>query len=170
MKKMTNKYDLAPNKEGVIGAWTGFAVCFIIFFVFGYLVWQWGWWIWFPVVGTLIGGITTTLQYFTMEPTQCPQCGQRVTEKKKFCPHCSHQFLWRCPNCNAKVRPDERFCDNCGFALQETVKPGEPTGTPTVSTPNPQFQNPSYEYCQTCGSHVDKDKQRYCPSCGMELK
>ncbi len=167
---MGNKYDLAPNKEAVVGAWTGFVVVFIIFYVLGSLVWNWGgWWIWIIIGGTLIGAITTTIQYFTMEPTLCPNCGQRVSEKKKYCPHCSHKFLWRCPQCNAKVRPDERFCDNCGYALQVSVKPGEPAEGSVVVTPNPEYQNPAFEYCKLCGMHIDKLKQKYCSSCGVEL-
>lgn len=167
---MTNKYELAPSKQSMIGTWTSFVVVFIFFFIIGRYAFGWThWWIWFPIGGTLIGAVTTTIQYFTMDPTLCPNCGQRVSEKKKHCPHCSHRFLWRCPNCNAKVRPDERFCDDCGHALQESVKTGEPKEAPVVNIPNPEYQNPSFAYCQLCGTHIDKERQKFCPSCGVEL-
>jgi predicted RNA-binding Zn-ribbon protein involved in translation (DUF1610 family) len=169
---MGNKHEFKPTKESLIGTWTGFVVVSILFlvifrFAFGWTL-QAQWWIWFIVGGTLIGAITTTIQYYTMDPVRCNNCGQVVDSKKTFCPHCSQKLLWRCPNCNAKVRPDEMFCDKCGYALQEKVKPGEPETAPKPK-PNPEYQNPSFEYCKLCGMHIDKSKQKYCPGCGAEL-
>ena len=166
------KHEFKPNKESLIGSWTGFIVVSLLFLVVFRFTLGWTlreqWWIWFVLFGVTIGAITTTIQYFTMDPVRCNNCGQTVDSKKVYCPHCSQKLLWRCPNCNAKVRPDERFCDRCGYALQEKVKPGEPETAP-VQKPNPEFQNPSFSYCGTCGAHVDKEKQKFCPSCGMEL-
>ena len=173
MNYKLGKHELKPNKEALIGAWTGFAIVSILFLVIFRFAFGWTltnqWWIWFPVGGTLIGAISTTIQYFTMDPVRCNNCGQSVDSKKTFCPHCSQKLQWRCPNCNARVRPDERFCDSCGHALQETVKAGTPEVTPTPE-PNPEYQNPGFTYCQTCGAHIDKEKQKFCPSCGMESK
>lgn len=168
------KHDIKPSKEAVITSWTGFIVVSILFLVIFRFTLGWNlrdeWWIWFIVGFTFIGGITTTFQYFTMDPVRCNNCGQIVDSKKTFCPHCSQKLLWRCPNCNARVRPDEKFCDRCGASLTPTPQEASTTISTPSPTPNPEYQNPEYTYCQTCGNHVDKEKQKYCPSCGMELK
>lgn len=50
----------------------------------------------------------------------CPECGGRVSDKAKACPHCGYAVaVPRCPECGGVVSEDMSTCPGCGYPLQK---------------------------------------------------
>ena len=49
---------------------------------------------------------------------QCPNCGNEISDPKKFCPNCGTEIApqnkTRCPNCGTYNEPASAFCVKCG--------------------------------------------------------
>ena len=62
---------------------------------------------------------------------KCINCGEEVSEKAEFCPHCKYQFKkeidknsMRCPECGKELLNGEEICSNCGYPISiQTEKP-----------------------------------------------
>jgi membrane protease subunit (stomatin/prohibitin family) len=45
----------------------------------------------------------------------CPECGEPLPTKSKFCPGCGHKLAAAfCSECGAKIQPNAKFCGECG--------------------------------------------------------
>jgi hypothetical protein len=53
------------------------------------------------------------------EGPACPQCGEKVEARAKFCPGCGAELDLLCPQCGAGYGPGDRFCSQCGAALEK---------------------------------------------------
>lgn len=61
----------------------------------------------------------------------CPQCGQPVSEKAKFCPHCGYAVpnsaytngeYKKCPECGAEYLSNTAYCPNCGCPPEHSAE------------------------------------------------
>ena len=56
-----------------------------------------------------------------MAMMQCPHCGQQVSDKAEFCPHCNERLIEekkiKCSECGAEVSATLKVCPNCGAPL-----------------------------------------------------
>jgi membrane protease subunit (stomatin/prohibitin family) len=79
----------------------------------------------------------------------CPDCGRRIADDAKFCPHCGHQQIVfaQCDACGKNLPPNARFCPRCGG-------PAAVKAAPAV--------------CRACGTENLNDA-RFCNQCGERL-
>jgi len=81
--------------------------------------------------------------------TQCPDCGNSIPNKSKFCPLCGHQqvVFSQCSNCGKNLPPNARFCPKCGHPADE--KPA------AIRCPNCSTENmPGAVFCNQCGEKL----------------
>ena len=44
----------------------------------------------------------------------CINCGQKLSDRAKFCPECGHKFVTACPKCGSELTLGAKFCPECG--------------------------------------------------------
>lgn len=52
------------------------------------------------------------------DAAQCPQCGQPVSTRARFCSRCGAPIDSQCRQCGAGLTPGARFCTQCGRPVQ----------------------------------------------------
>jgi membrane protease subunit (stomatin/prohibitin family) len=84
-----------------------------------------------------------------VEPLPCPDCGQALPDRARFCPHCGHQLLVfdRCGSCGKHLTPNAKFCPRCG---------------------RPAGQSPQAKKCPHCGTE-NLAESMYCNQCGERI-
>ncbi len=91
------------------------------------------------------GGSSTT----EPQKANCPDCGQSISPKARFCPKCGHQqmVIQQCVHCSKNLPPNARFCPKCGQSAQDK---------PKVSfCSNCRSENlPSSSFCNQCGEKI----------------
>jgi len=121
-------------------------------------------------------------EYLTMGRAQkdevhrlCPNCGEKVTEKSKFCVKCGFSMeVFLCPKCGAKREKGALFCGECGVTLP--VLPLTDILDESDSLIDMSCQEIDEEgdvdgnvRCQKCG-HSFLIEERICPKCGTDSK
>lgn len=83
------------------------------------------------------------------EMTQCPECGNSIPKKSKFCPLCGHQQIVfaQCSYCGKNLPPNAKFCPKCGHPADEKPMPKK---CPRCSTEN----MPGASFCNQCGEKL----------------
>jgi membrane protease subunit (stomatin/prohibitin family) len=83
--------------------------------------------------------------------TVCPDCGNPVGQKVKFCPSCGHQIvvISQCPQCGKNLPPAARFCPRCG---QDAANKPEAKKCSHCGTEN----LPTSVYCNQCGEKLQQ--------------
>lgn len=59
----------------------------------------------------------------------CPNCGQELRKKAKFCSKCGEKQIIEkkskekkfCINCNKQIKEEDEYCPNCGTKIKEEV-------------------------------------------------
>ncbi|MHA1728747.1 MAG: zinc-ribbon domain-containing protein [Promethearchaeota archaeon] len=164
-------YEQRPSRNALTSAWTGFIGCFIFFFIFGQFFFNWFWWIWFPIAGTLIGAITTTIKYFGMEGKKCTKCGSQLAPNAEYCKKCGARVYARCPACGEKVKGTAQFCEKCGHKLSDEIESQQTVQKQETEQVQSQAQSnikSDYKFCPACGEKV-KGAAQFCEKCGIEL-
>ena len=79
----------------------------------------------------------------------CPDCGQKIPDNAKFCPHCGHQqvVFRQCSACGKNLPPNARSCPRCG---------------------GPASVKPAPAICPSCKAENLNDA-RFCNQCGEKL-
>lgn len=164
MPRKKHKRNNESSAEQLRGAWVGFISSTILFLLLGAFLFNWAWWIFIPIAGTLIGAISTTINYFTEDTKLCPSCSARLDKEAQFCRACGTKILNACKHCGEPVKnPKSRYCEQCGKALYEnTPLPQNP------SVKNAMKKEEVYMYCPACGTKVSEGTP-VCPSCGIDL-
>lgn len=163
MKHMKHKKG-ESSKQTLIGTWTGFITTTILFLILGAFLFNWAWWIWFPIGGTLIGAISTTINYFTQETKKCPGCGARLESDAQFCRACGTKILAACPHCGWNItNPKSKYCEKCGKPLYESNQISQ-----SATVKDAMRQEEMMVYCPACGTKVTEGTE-ICPSCGINL-
>jgi RNA polymerase subunit RPABC4/transcription elongation factor Spt4 len=99
-KKMTKK-EHTIKREDLTGVWTGFIVVTIVMIALCFFPFQgWQFWMIFPIAGTLIGAVTTTIQFYTAGRMKCSNCGTTLEGDVEFCKVCGVRIITKCPSCN----------------------------------------------------------------------
>jgi predicted amidophosphoribosyltransferase len=168
---MTQKHKV-PDRNAVVGAWSGFITTTIVFLLLGRFLFSWAWWIYIPIVGSLIGAINSTCAYVGREKIYCPKCHAPITEDAEFCNKCGTKLLTICPSCQAKIKPESHFCVKCGASLlpkDTEVLPSIPPPQTQPASPATQIPkaNPN-EYCPACGTKIQPGA-KFCAFCGSNL-
>ncbi len=153
-EKKTKSADDLITLEKIKKRW----VSFIIVTVFFSLLFGSAWWILFPIVGSLVSAIQSTVTYYTIN-TKCPNCKSILDEGALFCRNCGIQVMQKCPQCNTPIKGGA-YCDKCG--------------TPAAALPAslPLNQAPSQNVQPAQGPlSVDapKNMRRFCPACGAPV-
>jgi rRNA maturation endonuclease Nob1 len=163
---MTDKKKDQSPSQNLAGVWSGFVSTTVIFMLLGAFLFEWAWWVFFVPCMTLVGAVTTTINYYTTDTKPCITCGSRLEKNAQFCRACGTKILTECPHCNAKVpNKTSRFCEKCGKSLV-IPQSGEAQITTEQNVQQPPVQR--FIYCPACGSRVEVGST-VCPSCGMNL-
>ncbi len=56
---------------------------------------------------------------------QCPRCGSKNRESRRFCGECGTSLFTVCPVCRFTNELDEKFCGGCGVALWPQLSAGQ---------------------------------------------
>ncbi|MFB6248761.1 MAG: zinc ribbon domain-containing protein [Salinibacter sp.] len=82
------------------------------------------------VGAALLVGVVYVLQrrYFTSERItlrrlrndECPECGEPIRTRARFCSHCGGRVGGTCPDCDGYVSRHDDYCASCGRALGTT--------------------------------------------------
>src|SRR3954462_1309347 len=54
---------------------------------------------------------------------QCLVCGEKASERARFCAACGSPLPVQCPACSEIMSPGARFCTRCGTRLPEPLAP-----------------------------------------------
>jgi membrane protease subunit (stomatin/prohibitin family) len=125
--------EKAAESQGEAGAGMGMGLGFMMPAMFA------------DALKTSQAGIVTGTQ------TVCPDCGNPVGQKAKFCPSCGHQIvvISQCPQCGKNLPPAARFCPRCG---QDAAKKPEAKKCSHCGTEN----LPTSVYCNQCGEKLQQ--------------
>ena len=161
------------TKEGCIGAWVGFIITTIVMITLTFTIFhgRWQFWMWFAEMGTIIGGITTTIYYYGRDSKKCYKCGNIMDWNVEFCKKCGTKISSKCENCGADVKTNAQFCESCG----KSIVVGVNTYTNIKNEPQDTYQadqntnnKSNYKFCPACGSKIEF-YAKHCPSCGIQL-
>jgi predicted amidophosphoribosyltransferase len=165
--EMTDKKKNQSPSQNLSGVWSGFISTTVIFMLLGAFLFEWAWWVFFIPCMTLVGAITTTINYYTTDTKKCITCGSRLDKNATFCRACGTKVLTECPSCNAKIsNKASRFCEKCGKTLVVPQSEEVKTQNTEQNVQQPPVQR--FIYCPACGSRVEVGSN-VCPSCGMNL-
>lgn len=156
------------TKEAMIGAWTGFIIANTVMVILAVALFHsYVFWMWFVLLGTGIGGISTTIAYYTRDSRVCPSCGARMDPGIEYCIKCGTRMFLNCPNCGAETKANARFCEKCGRNLSEPVAQfqQEPNQKPAQSR---VFTGSTVKFCPACGNQIEIEA-KHCNACGTEV-
>ncbi|MBD3353748.1 MAG: zinc-ribbon domain-containing protein [Candidatus Lokiarchaeota archaeon] len=167
---MTKKKEEESSKQALIGSWTGFLSTTLIFMLLGAFLFDWAWWVFFVPGMTLIGSITTTINYFTVETKKCGFCGARLEKNALFCRTCGNKIVTKCPKCGVDVsKSNTRYCPKCGADIYEGAQlTKKEESEQKEKQEDPKLEPQAFSYCPACGMKI-KSGSKICPSCGIEL-
>lgn len=153
--------------EDVWGAWTGFIIVTIIMLVLSLAIFNgWQFWMWFAEMGTLIGGVVTTVEYFTKYTKLCPNCKERVPVDAEFCKKCGENIPINCSKCGESVTG--RFCEKCGNdnLVSDEITDGNFAQSQKNISENNNDEFP--EFCPMCGNGLNSNAS-FCAVCGAKM-
>lgn len=158
------------TKEGMLGAWLGFVITTIVMITLTFALFgSWQFWMWFAEMGTLIGGITTSIYYFGRDAKKCYKCGNIMDWNIEFCKKCGTKIPSNCENCGADIKTNAQYCESCG---KSTVMGGKSQTNIRNESKNLQADyntnGKSNKFCPACGSKIELGAN-HCPSCGIKL-
>ena len=183
------KKEKPVRKEDVTGVWTGFIVVTLVMIALCFFPFEgWQFWMIFPIVGTLIGAITTTIQFYTAGVVKCSNCGTKLDGEVEFCRVCGARVITKCPSCNTPLNKGAKFCEKCGFSITAPQKAAPNISASNVNininaqnAPNAQNINtqnpikassqpnaPIGSFCAACGAKISPGS-KYCLTCGNLL-
>lgn len=72
----------------------------------------------------------------------CPNCGGKVSDSRKDCPHCQYVFKAKktCPDCNEECDQDAKICPTCGHEFIEEAPVNTEATQVTAEAPADQNQ------------------------------
>jgi predicted amidophosphoribosyltransferase len=162
------------RKEAVLGTWVGLIVVTIVMITLTYTIFGGVWqtvWMWYPIMGTGIGVIITSIFYYGRDSKKCPNCSTRMDFDVEYCKKCGTYMPSRCPECGADIQSNSAFCEKCGVPFSGNTS-GSSTGKqlikPQSSEAKANSSKGNYKYCPACGNKAES-YANHCPSCGIEL-